>query len=125
MATDEIPTKRQEVLKLAIAKAYANGWLEMHGQPWTPVEGEDICFIYTHDFARALFGNDYLLDGVTIGECRVMLDEDRAAIPYVHQPKAWKWHLQMMVIADDPLAYIAEHMDEGGVTYETPNSYKS
>lgn len=51
--------------------------------------------IYDHDFAKALWGEERVY---TTGD--VVYDA------------AWIFHLQQMVIADDPIKYLGEHLDD-------------
>ena len=55
--------------------------------------------IFNHDFAKALWGEDIRIVGETPG---AMTQEER--------PLAWQWHLQQMVIADDPIKYLGDNL---------------
>ena len=85
-------TSNSEVLDRAIATANANGWKGSVVYPGVYRSPEQL--IYSHDFARALWGkeapNDYCkITGVDM----------------------WQFHLQQMVVADDPIAYlVGEHI---------------
>lgn len=50
--------------------------------------------IYNHNFAKALWGKEQVM-----GE-------------YGITGLAWIYHLQQMVIADDPIQYLGEHLDD-------------
>lgn len=52
--------------------------------------------LFNHDFAKALFANEPAI--------RIYGDA-----PVVLQP-AWQYHLQQMVIADDPIKYLGENI---------------
>jgi hypothetical protein len=78
-----------EVLDRAIAKANANGWKGSVVYPGVYRSPEQL--IYNHDFARALWGEG-------------PADQD---LPAMHK---WEEHLMHMVIAKDPIAYLAEHI---------------
>jgi hypothetical protein len=84
-------TSNAEVLDRAIATANANGWKGSVVYPGVYRSPEQL--IYSHDFARALWGkeapNDY---------CKITGVE------------MWQFHLQKMVVADDPIAYLGEHI---------------
>ena len=84
-------TSNSEVLDRAIATANANGWKGSVVYPDVYRSPEQL--IYNHDFARALWGkeapNDY---------CKI------AGVDM------WQFHLQQMVVADDPIAYLGEHI---------------
>lgn len=98
------------VLTKAINKAIDSGWkpnfdikryrltigfkiekpFEMSGADWSV---NDI--IFNHDFARAIWGTKKL---------KWSFNE------YDFGYEAWQLHLREMVIADDPLAYLGEHI---------------
>jgi hypothetical protein len=98
----------QEILEKAIQKAIAGGWkpwwgddrLEVDETPYIKtyndiydepgfMEFAHEQVIFNHDFAKALWGE--------VPEKRVY-------------PYGWKQHLQRMVIADDPIKYLGEHI---------------
>lgn len=95
----------QEILEKAIMKAERNGWnnkTRRHSgidQVWM-IDADDSPsmeeLIFNHDFAKALWGEDKKL--FCIGDCTVF-----------HEI-AWKEHLRRMVIADDPIEYLGEHI---------------
>ena len=63
--------------------------------------------IFNHGFAKALWGNGLLTNGQvwlnkllsTSDDCYLQFDGER-----------WQYHLQQMVIADDPIKYLGEHI---------------
>ena len=110
---------RQAVLTKAIQRAMDNGYAVPEGQVITSVKDDWITYgskhqkqyseqvftlIFNHDFAKALWGfsNDkciYCHTGPShYGYC-----------PYssIIAPPLWQYHLQQMVIADDPIEYLA------------------
>lgn len=104
-------------LEKAIQKAIDGGWPGRFGRPaedfMTFVEGADPCFIFDHDFAKALWGEKTLDDKCVCGYTHV-------TIPHPMRPgethaqaiinSGWQHHLQQMVIADDPIAYLAANI---------------
>lgn len=102
----------QQILEKAIQRAIDGGW-DAKGlggaEAWTDYpralkamaiytllnEGAGdgyLLFIFNHDFAKALWGDvltGYDMDGLQ---------------------EPWKFHLQQMVIADDPIAYLGENI---------------
>lgn len=56
--------------------------------------------IFNHDFAKALWGEEYI--GWDISD--VYFKKHRIA------SQAWQFHLQQMVIADDPIEYLGENI---------------
>jgi hypothetical protein len=96
----------QEILEKAIQKAIAGGW--KNGQDWLDTIRSDDApaftaklFIFNHNFAKALWG-----------EKHDALKEWRKEIPDLPKPTSmgWKYHLQQMVIAPDPIKYLGEHL---------------
>ena len=100
---------RQAILEVAIQKAIDGGWsrlgtVEVTGYRTSSDqylklsvvddgvahndEFEVATIIFNHDFARALWGDATRDNG------------------YMD----WEWHLQEMVIADDPIEYLSKHM---------------
>lgn len=97
-----------EILRKAIDNATNNGWKSTRRQRCDLWDNEQQCWyeqedrqhvyeiIFSHDFAKSLWG-EYELVGVQM-----------IGAEYVYQ---WQYHLQMMVIASDPIAYIGKHLD--------------
>lgn len=93
----------QQALAMALTKAINNGFetptkkFEVLSDKG-PVRFEDnmqwnfLYIIYSHDFAKALWGEP-------------ILDDKQRFKQY-----GWKWHLQHMVIADDPIKYLEENL---------------
>jgi hypothetical protein len=108
---EEVSVTKQAVLEKAITKAIAGGW-DKFGNPkynyllntFTDTQGNadvefklvafnDVSYytindiIYNHDFAKALWPTkEYSKDA------------------------GWQYHLQMMVVSNDPLAYLEANM---------------
>jgi len=80
-----------EVLDRAIAKANGNGWKGSVVYPGVYRSPEQL--IFSHDFARALWGKE-------------------APNSYCQSNgfEMWQYHLQQMVIADEPIAYLADNI---------------
>lgn len=104
----------QEILSKSIEQAIAGGWdmKTLVGQTWIAPDvatgyqfrtGND--FIFNHDFAKALWGEE---------KCPFQILNDKfEAFGVEHETYYWpKWKimLQGMVLADDPIAYLEEHM---------------
>lgn len=106
---------RKEVLTLALRKAADNGWAVdkfdvtldgslinfYHEGAWGGTTPRDsLVVLFSHDFAKALWGSVFML---RYGEDKYPYAADRL-VP------AWQYHLQQIVIADDPIWYLAEHV---------------
>lgn len=107
----------QEILEKAIQKAIESGWNIFvtynvtdglgawatvnpeEGKEWQskiiywqPLES----IIFNHDFAKALWGESVL----------PMSIDPKRMVRYEH----WKYHLQQMVIAEDPIKYLGDNL---------------
>lgn len=63
--------------------------------------------IYDHDFAKALWGKgpNCAICGVEPG-----MQHPRPCPETIIWPHLWQYHLQQMVIAEDPFKYLGEHL---------------
>lgn len=116
---------KQEILEAAIQKAIAGGWADIfnggyekwewqpeftrwdNGEIYEDNERIDLeVVIFNHDFAKALWGEE---DEIPY---RIGSDMDSTWVAYgkVVTDPAWMYHLQHMVIADDPIQYLGEHL---------------
>ena len=96
----------KDILEQAITKAIAGGWAV--GKEWLfLIEQTDrgvfmnnmaYTLIFNHDFAKGLWGEE----GQTLTGLRCSAQD--GVIPY------WQYHLQQMVIADDPIQYLGENL---------------
>jgi hypothetical protein len=116
---------KSEVLEKAIQKAIDAGWsptmdvsrkwrvddiLNWYNLgPWAVRLEDDINylkFIFNHDFAKALWSEElwWTAHPGKSGESR-----------REYELPAWQMHLQQMVIAEDPIVYLAAHMPQRSV----------
>lgn len=94
----------QEVLTKAIQKAMANGWSHPHtNDSALRRNGAEIMLNWgiqqlfykpPHDFAKALWQE------------RI----EHGGGMWTRPENAWQYHLQQMVVADDPIKYLGEHI---------------
>lgn len=108
----------QKILTKAIEKAITGGWKQnsfdvcdgvgcpahdeqtvwsLGGEPDQFSLDYPSSYIFNHDFAKALWGSELSEDFVMFSD-----GEDYG--------EAWQFHLQQMVIADDPITYLGEHI---------------
>ena len=105
----------QEILEKAIKKAIDGGWANWYKEPIKSVEydgksvwintgkknviavsvGEVFSLIFNHEFAKALWGERHNVNN----NPREQIDN-----------YGWQYHLQQMVIADDPVKYLKENI---------------
>ncbi len=110
----------QEILTKAFEKAIADGWDEFDIKEFTLAEFVDGVFneprewfgifeiVYSHNFAKALWGDKPVIDRRV--PTNPFADEDDHSMDIVIIKDAWKHHLQQMVIAEDPIRYLGEHI---------------
>jgi len=108
--------KNIELLQYAIAVAQENGFDEKGLGPYELASNvyfnEDgmslFDLIYRHDFAKALWGNEWM-PGWLMNRMR---EYGRGDVMHSWQmgPEPWKYHLQQMVIAKDPIRYLSENI---------------
>lgn len=102
----------KDVFDRAVTKAIANGWDRKHSDGvcfiirLTDASGETLIWdVLDRGFAKALWGD---------------LEEDEEKLDIVAERgddgyenayyRLWKKHLMQMVIADDPIKYLGEHI---------------
>ena len=115
----------KEILEKAIQKAIDGGY-DMDGliAPMHPGIYEFSApintVIFNHDFAKALWGDELYIDN----SLAVLPTKTNRALSIIHTKNgagvdgdvdyksapAWQYHLQNMVIADDPIKYLGENI---------------
>lgn len=101
----------QEILEKAIRKATNRGWSgnldysKVHDTTWivygnshTLLDGSvptEVLYHPSHSFAKAFFGDEpyYRFDGDSLDT-----------------PRQWQYHLQQMVVSDDPIKYLGDNI---------------
>lgn len=88
---------------------------DMWGRAWKENE-----LIFNHDFAKALWGEDWACEwhGHPVGDgdlfCR--RDDGKGTVTSICGAaksvvlQVWQYHLQQMVIADDPIKYLGDNL---------------
>jgi predicted RNA-binding protein len=127
---------KQETINKAIEKTMANGWepvfdfgnQEEKAESWK-VDGDEIIWkvktklgntfdfkenylqlIYNHHFAKALWGEDRIFTVTYEVMNGVDFDNHPTYRSVTTGIKTWQYHLQQMVIADDPIKYLGENI---------------
>lgn len=98
----------KEILEKAIQKAIDGGWRPVGHDHEHPniisdlsMDGVDKCYIFNHDFARALWGEEWIEDFPFASE---------GSYKYSEIQVSWKKHLQQMVISEDPIKYLGDNL---------------
>ena len=119
----------KEILEKAIQKAIDGGWdggqfgslpLDLNrwrfdsgynafgiGQYEFEVWVEPCEYIFNHDFAKALWGEELHHETFIVPK---ELNKRFAGTKNIDVKPAWQYHLQQMVIADDPIKYLGENI---------------
>jgi hypothetical protein len=105
----------QEILERAIQKAIDGGWRNAimefaldhnyTSSEWRAYirSGDYRKWIFSHDFAKALWGEGK----------RIFREVEFKPDLYTNGLlPAWSIHLQQMVISDDPITYLGEHLND-------------
>lgn len=109
----EISAKSRSIGLAAMTKALKNGWNGKDGLQTLNTETAQeqdvnhiniIQLIFNHEFAKALWGEDE-----RTYELHIPFGRDGLDIKYV-SPK-WQYHLQQMVVADDPVIYLGDNLE--------------
>ena len=97
----------QQILQKAIKKAVKNGWDNKH--EWYPGEFNVHRMYFSHAFAKAFWGEKeeriehvYAYDKDTGGPIE--------AETYFEWLPAWQYHLQQMVLEEDPVKYLEKFL---------------
>jgi len=106
----------KEILEQAITKAIAGGWISPLIPEWSVaqiVKGGEYD-IFDHDFAKALWGVDRFakaIEGVYDGNWIISTEEAEESTDktWLQIIPLWQYHLQQMVIADNPIQYLKEN----------------
>lgn len=99
------------VLEKAIQKAIDGGWVNYEDYKPVDLGAGDVgleyagsavvlphCMIFNQQFAKALWGEEMVDAGMLLN------------LEYRHPTPAYRWHLQQMVIADDPIKYLGDNL---------------
>ena len=118
------------ILKQAIEKAIANGWKKPKYLPRIKIELLVIdmldgipyvnTVIFDPSFAKALWGEKQGFNGVPVEAVLKMavspketLSSNMKTVGDIFSIKSepiWQYHLQQMVMADDPIKYLGDHI---------------
>jgi len=127
------PMTRIELLRIVIGRAHANGfefrrwYVTRLGLPWISTEAaltaldaqrRYYSLLFSHDFARSFWkpGEDITFTIAARSFERIMPDGSVAQVnrkPYIRRSArrdAWRYHLQQMALAEEPLRYIRKYM---------------
>lgn len=106
----------QEILTKAIQKAEANGWNDSEWNKDALIYGSaarhTFAIIYRHDFCKALWGEPYFMNRQEFKEAGYRGSMGGGAID-LKKGAGWRYHLQEMVVAEDPIAYLGQNMPKG------------
>jgi hypothetical protein len=104
----------QMILERAIQKAIDGGYI--NGIAWLDQVRTNYAkdynysgLLFNHDFAKALWGEELItVDCYTLPN----FDTEDSQGAHEYSLPRWQYHLQSMVISDDPITYLGEHLDD-------------
>ena len=92
----------EEILKKAIEKAVKNGYKKYADELWELLhENNYYGTIFSHDFAKAFWGES---------KCDCMQTPNGTLHKDNCKERDWQYHLQQMVISDDPVKYLKKFL---------------
>ena len=108
----------KDILEKAIQKAIDGGlsgyWVDRYRMCQELDEMEFLLedkpiesLIFNHDFAKALWGDEYYHETFIVPK---ELNESFAGTRHLDVKPMWQYHLQQMVVADDPIKYLEENI---------------
>jgi len=115
----------QEILEKAIQTAIEGGWKPVQerwlytsgywsepSNAWIYYEEQASLFevIFSHDFAKALWSKSGTAKMHYSYPIRWRLFKDDELHPTTALLEEWQYHLQQMVIADDPVKYLGDNL---------------
>ena len=95
----------QEILERAIYKAIYGGWRAGELATYANILEAPI-IIFNHNFAKALWGEEPYAKVIWPHPDY----ELQTGSTYLALTPLWQYHLQQMVIADDPIKYLGENL---------------
>jgi len=102
----------EEILKKAIKKAVKNGWKPLPDHILLTPENILANYynlfhpiIFNHDFARAFFGDDSCGNRERSVWCS---EDDKFYTGLLKRIPNWQYHLQKMVLREDPIFYLKQ-----------------
>lgn len=88
---------KEQILKKAIEKAEKTGWTNNLSSTTSSLllinRAQSYRIIFDHDFAKYFFGEEYFCNNKNFD-------------------KEWQYHLQQMVISEDPIKYLSKFLDK-------------
>ena len=115
-----IPLTDKEILEKVLQKAIDGGYDHI---PYSVTEHADFLIeskalpliIYRHDFAKALWGDEkivmteYRNEVMPVDPLRTTMDT-QDTMPRTYRYYNWQYHLQRMVISDNPIQYLKDNI---------------
>ncbi len=104
---------KEEIIKKAIQKAIDNGWRPVGIDVEHPLAVETITsmplelVVFNKDFTKALWGEELHHETFIVPK---ELSKRFAGTTDLSVKPIWQYHLQQIVIADDPIAYLGDNL---------------
>jgi len=100
---------KEQILKKAIEKAKENGWINIKydDKIICGCHPERYCsIIFSHDFAKAFWGEDMLL----ISNKHGPVEEAYFDSYHDYREEAWRYYSQELVLEEEPLKYLEQFL---------------
>lgn len=97
-----------QIFKLALDKAQDNGFtsnLKLYPDNLIKEDQYQV-IIFSHDFAKAFWGEEEIEVEIEVGPEGGMVYE-------FYRLPAWQYHLQQMVLKEEPLKYLEQFLEKG------------
>lgn len=119
--------KKEEILRKVIEKAWNNGWIweydakKVRGEHWLEVLQHTLVdalitpdlssWIFSHDFAKAFWGSEMICTCVDTDDY-ISEPPDEYCTHCMVDPnlEEWQYHLQQMVLEEDPVKYLEKFL---------------
>lgn len=115
----------EQILKKAIERAMRNGWDKEKAENWLScIEAETYCvdekgnrnfdenyYIFSHDFAKAFWGKEKYYFEYPDNDLWFAQADDPCEYGAYFKGRAWKYHLQQMVLEKEPLKYLEKFLE--------------
>jgi len=97
----------KEIFKKVIEKAVKNGWTEGQYHLKYGVRGISLSVIFSHDFAKAFWGEEEINTNLNL---KNILKETFDGKIYQTIRHGFQYHLQQLVLCDNPIEYLAKFL---------------
>lgn len=104
---------REEILQKSVKKTGLDvrDWTVDSNPKWWFTNNHYYLIIFSHKFAKSLWGKrkEHVFKSSDFGEkCKICKQEIENFNPFCKGFEGWKYHLQQMVLEEDPIKYLEQ-----------------